>query len=124
MRHKMRVRGANLRVMRCVASVATLLLSISAPAGLVGATLCGCVMNRDAAMPQVRIRAEKDLTCKKDKIEVETQLGGRYKATGCGRTVTYDSVCEGLQCQVSQAGEEAPAWRDRPDPGSPDDPTR
>ena len=81
-------------------------------------------MNRDAAEPQVRIRAEKDLVCKKDRIEVSQGLGGRYTATGCGRTVDYDSVCDGLQCQVSKAGEEAPAWRDRPDPGSVADPHR
>ena len=68
-------------------------------------------------MPLVRVRAEKDLACAAKQIKVEPQIGGRYVASGCGRTVTYDSVCEQLQCSVSREGEEAPAWRDRPEPG-------
>ena len=81
-----------------------------------------CAMNREAALPTVRVRAEKDLACPGDKIHIEQQLGGRYKATGCGHTQTYNSICAGIDCQVSKEGSEAPAWRDRPDPGSFDDP--
>jgi hypothetical protein len=46
------------------------------------------------------------------------EMGGRYRATGCGRTAVYHSVCEHLSCRVGLEGEAAPAWRDRPDPGS------
>ena len=81
-----------------------------------------CSTARDPAMPMVRVRAEKDLTCSSDKIEIASQLGGRYEARGCGRTATYASACEDLRCSVTKEGEEAPAWRDRPDPGSPFDP--
>jgi hypothetical protein len=82
----------------------------------------GCSTTRDAAVPMVRVRAEKDLACAGDKIEITSKLGGRYEARGCGRTATYASACEDLRCSVSKEGEEAPAWRDRPDPGSPFDP--
>jgi hypothetical protein len=77
-----------------------------------------CTTARDAAVPLVRVRAEKDLRCTAKQIDIEPQLGGRYVASGCGRTVTYDSVCEQLRCSVAREGEEAPAWRDRPEPGS------
>lgn len=77
-----------------------------------------CTTNKDAAVPMVRIRAEKDLRCASDQIQVQSLIGGRYRASGCGRTQTYDSACDGLQCQVTNEDEEAPAWRDRPDPDS------
>jgi len=87
----------------------------------VAMSLCGCSTARDAAVPEIRVRAEKDLACSSDKIEVRAQLGGRYKATGCGRNVTYDTVCAGIDCAVSKSGDEAPAWRGRPEPGSIED---
>lgn len=90
-------------------------------ASLIASLAGSCMMHNDAALPQVRVRAEKDLACPGDRIHVEQQLGGRYKATGCGRTQSYDSICQGIDCQVSKEGDQAPAWRDRPDPGSFDD---
>lgn len=89
---------------------------------LASSCVAACSTTRDAAMPLVRVRAEKDLACASDKIAIDSQLGGRYLAKGCGRTITYASACEDLRCTVSREGEEAPAWRDRPDPGSPFDP--
>ncbi len=80
--------------------------------------LAACASNRGAAIVLVRIHAEKDLQCASDRIEVRGMLGGRYRATGCGRSAVYNSACEGLQCQVANEDEAAPAWRDRPDPGS------
>lgn len=79
-----------------------------------------CTMNKDAAVPLVRVHAEKDLQCASAQIQVTAMVGGRYRASGCGRTAIYDSACEGLQCRVTNADEEAPAWRDRPEPDSPD----
>ncbi|MBW2457237.1 MAG: hypothetical protein JRI68_22175 [Deltaproteobacteria bacterium] len=79
----------------------------------------GCTTTRDAAVPLVRVHAAKDLKCPDDKIEVEPLLGGQYLAKGCGRRMTYHSVCEHLSCEVGQAGEDAPAWRGRPEPGDP-----
>ncbi len=97
-------------------------LSSALSTGLVALLAAGgCTTARDAAVPLVRVRAEKDLPCAGDKIVIEEKLGGRYAASGCGRTVTYASACDGLSCDVSREGEEAPAWRDRPDPGSPYD---
>jgi hypothetical protein len=78
----------------------------------------GCTTARDAAAPVVRVRAQKDLDCPPDRIDVESSAGGIWRATGCGHTATYQSTCEGLQCAVSLSGEEPPAWRDRPEPGS------
>jgi hypothetical protein len=84
---------------------------------LAGATVA-CTTTKDAAVPLVRVYAEKDLQCASDQIQVHGMIGGRYRATGCGRTAVYDTACEGLQCRVSNEDEEAPAWRDRPDPDS------
>jgi hypothetical protein len=78
----------------------------------------GCSAGKDAAAPLVRVRANKDLGCPDDKIQIESQLGGRYIASGCGKRAEYHSVCDGLQCSVGREGEDAPGWRDRPDPGS------
>ncbi|MCA9623550.1 MAG: hypothetical protein KC731_31230 [Myxococcales bacterium] len=86
--------------------------------------LTGCLIGTHPAMALVRVHAEKDLECASKFLEVEPEIGGRYVAKGCGRTATYDTVCDGLQCQVTRAGEEAPAWRGRPDPGSFDDRSR
>jgi hypothetical protein len=67
------------------------------------------------------MRAGKDLKCPEARIAIAPLLGGRYKATGCGREAIYHSACAGLECSVGREGEDAPAWRDRPDPGSPED---
>jgi hypothetical protein len=84
--------------------------------------VCGCSTAKDPAAPTVRVRAEQDLACSGDKITIDKQIGGRYSVKGCGREAVYDSACEGIDCQVTKAGDEAPAWRDRPDPGSIHDP--
>ena len=80
-----------------------------------------CAAFNDPAIALVRVKAEKDLKCKPDFIEIESGWGGRYRAEGCGRTAEYDSVCDGIQCEVTSAGDEAPGWRDRPTPGSVED---
>ncbi len=87
------------------------------------AVLPGCAIapysgnTMNAAQPYVLTRATKDLACPTKKIAVRRELGGRYVASGCGKTAAYQSVCEQLQCEVSREGDEPPAWRDRPDPG-------
>jgi hypothetical protein len=78
----------------------------------------GCTNAKEPAMPLVRARAPKDLDCPEKKIHYDQQLGGRYRATGCGRATTYHTACDGLQCSVGQAEESSQTWRDRPDPGS------
>lgn len=99
-------------------------LPLALPVALLVALLVaasGCSHLRDPALAQVRIKAEKDLKCEPDFIEIDSLWGGRYRAEGCGRVAEYDSVCEGLQCDVSRSGEEAPAWRGRHDPNTPGD---
>jgi hypothetical protein len=81
----------------------------------------GCAAMGDGARAEVLVRAEKDLICPQDRIDLERKWGGKYVARGCGRKTTYDTICEGVKCNVSREGEEAPAWRGRPDPGSPHD---
>jgi hypothetical protein len=78
----------------------------------------GCTNIKEPALPQVLGRAPKDLDCPGKKIHIDKQLGGRYRATGCGRTTTYQTACEGLQCSVGEVEESKQVWRDRPDPGS------
>jgi len=86
---------------------------------LVAGLLVACTAGRDAAVPVVRVRAQKDLSCPPKKIAVKPLWGGRYEAIGCGRRATYHSACDRLRCTAGQEGEEPPAWRDRPEPGSP-----
>jgi hypothetical protein len=80
--------------------------------------LTACTTARHPAVPLVRTHAQKDLDCPEKKIHVTAELGGRYRATGCGRTALYHSACEQLSCEVGLVDETAPAWRDRPEPGS------
>jgi len=80
--------------------------------------LVGCATARHPAAPLVRSEATSDLDCPEKKIFVEPLWGGRYRATGCGRTAVYHSACEQLECNVGLEEETAPAWRDRPEPGS------
>lgn len=84
-----------------------------AATGCLGADFSGNVMN--AATPYVLSRATRDLACPSKQIRVFREFGGRYVATGCGRTAAYDTVCEQLQCDVARAGERPAGWRDRPD---------
>ena len=80
--------------------------------------LVGCTTARHPAVPLVRSEATTDLDCPEKKIHVEPLWGGRYRATGCERTAVYHSACEQLECSVGLEEEAAPAWRDRPEPGS------
>ncbi|WP_437812136.1 hypothetical protein [Sorangium sp. So ce1078] len=68
------------------------------------------------AMPMVRARATSDLDCADKDVRVEEQLGGQFKAVGCGRKAYYRAACEALRCVVSGEGEAAVPWRDRPEP--------
>ncbi|XXX76307.1 hypothetical protein WMF30_52520 [Sorangium sp. So ce134] len=68
------------------------------------------------AMPMVRARATSDLDCPDKDVRVEEQLGGLFKAVGCGRKAYYRAACEALRCVVSGEGEAAVPWRDRPEP--------
>ena len=80
--------------------------------------LAGCTTTKDAAVPEVRVRATDDLECPPSQIDVRAEMGGRYRAVGCGRSIVYHTVCEHLRCRIGLEGESAPAWRDRPEPGS------
>jgi hypothetical protein len=79
----------------------------------VGSDYSGNLMR--AATPYVLDRAVKDLACPSKKIAVHRTVGGIYIATGCGRSVRYQTVCEQLQCDVAKEGERPAGWRDRPD---------
>lgn len=85
--------------------------------GCVGSEYSGNLMS--AARPYVLDRATRDLACPSKQISVTRGVGGRYVASGCGRSAAYQTVCQQLQCEVSREGERPPAWRDRPDPDDP-----
>jgi hypothetical protein len=72
------------------------------------------------ALPMVRGRASSDLECADKDIRVEEQLGGKFKAVGCGRKAYYRAACDGLRCVVHGDGETMIPWRDRPDPAAAD----
>ncbi|MBM4358844.1 MAG: hypothetical protein FJ096_12135 [Deltaproteobacteria bacterium] len=91
-------------------SLAVLVSGLSACAGT---EFSGNLMS--AAKPYVLGRAEKDLACPSKQIEVFREVGGRYVASGCGRSVRYQTTCEQLQCDVAREGERPAAWRDRPE---------
>lgn len=77
----------------------------------------GCaVATHKAAIPEVRLLAERDLDCAPDDIRIEEEWGGRFEATGCGRKAQYDARCDGGRCVVTEATGPRPGWRDRPDP--------
>ncbi|MGK3988352.1 hypothetical protein WME99_35245 [Sorangium sp. So ce136] len=92
-----------------LAPLAALLASALSPACSVGNVPSN-------AMPMVRSRATSDLDCADKDVRVEEQLGGQFKAVGCGRKAYYRAACEGLRCVVSGEGEAAVPWRDRPEP--------
>lgn len=83
------------------------------------ALLAACTTARGAAEPMVRGRAASDLDCPDREIRLEEELGGRYKAIGCGRKAYYRTACEGLRCDVRGENEPAIPWKDRPEPGEP-----
>lgn len=89
-------------------------LSLGAGAATLGA---GCaVATHKAAIPEVRLLAERDLDCAPDQIRIEVEWGGRFEAIGCGRKAQYDARCDGGRCSVTEATGPRPGWRDRPDP--------
>jgi hypothetical protein len=89
---------------------------------LVAVLLTGACGGKGAAAPLVRGRAERDLDCPSADIRVQEELGGRYKAVGCGRKAYYRTACEGITCDVRGADEPAIPWKDRPDPSDPTHP--
>ena len=85
--------------------------------GLFGAgclTVSGASRN---AIPMVKVQASSDLDCPQRQIRVVQDLGGHFRAFGCGHKVEYNTACDGLSCVVAPEGEAAP-WRARPDPNS------
>jgi hypothetical protein len=83
------------------------------------ALLLGCAVGAGAAAPLVRERAAYDLDCPDAQIRLEEELGGQFKAIGCGRKARYRTACDGLSCVVRGEDEPAIPWRDRPEPGAP-----
>ncbi|HVY49691.1 MAG TPA: hypothetical protein VHB21_27545 [Minicystis sp.] len=71
-----------------------------------------------AAIPEVRVVAEKDLDCPQSELRITEELGGRLFVVGCGRKATYKAQCDGLSCVVRGENESIP-FHDRPEPGSP-----
>ena len=67
----------------------------------------------------MRAHAAYDLDCPDAEVRVQEELGGRFKAIGCGRKALYLAACDGLQCEVQPDNGGAMPWRDRPDPGTP-----
>ena len=76
--------------------------------------LGACAYPRDPALPMVRLRAERDLSCTQDRIAITAEITGQYKAIGCGHKALYHAACEGLTCEVRGENEPAIPWRDRP----------
>lgn len=89
----------------------TLVLAIT-----LGASLAGCMSTPDA---MVRVRAARDLDCPSDDIVLTKQIGGWYKAAGCGNDTRYRTECSGSTCVVHGESESIIPSRDRPDPGDP-----
>jgi hypothetical protein len=89
------------------------------PAALavVALALTACAaLGHDAALPLVREHATKDLDCSEKDIRVSEELGGRYKAVGCGRRAMYRTACVALTCEVRpEDGAPIPSL-DRPEP--------
>lgn len=76
----------------------------------------GCSTATGAALPLVRAHAAHDLDCPDADIVIREELGGRYKALGCGRKMTYRTACDLLACVVQKESDPAIPWRDRPAP--------
>jgi hypothetical protein len=74
----------------------------------------GCAATQ--AESQVRTRAASDLGCPASDIRVSEELGGRYRALGCGRKAFYRTACDGLSCVIQSVDAPAIPWKDRPDP--------
>ena len=78
--------------------------------------LAACSTTTGAAIPLGRVHAETHLDCRGDDIRIEEEMGGRYKAVGCGRKAFYRTACEGLTCTVQPDDEGAIPFLDRPAP--------
>lgn len=78
-----------------------------------------CANTNAAAVPLVRVRAASDLDCPDADIAIQEQLGGWFKAVGCGRKARYRAACQGVSCLVRGEEEGIIPSRDRPDPGDP-----
>ncbi len=76
-----------------------------------------CSTANQPAKALVITHASKDLACPSRQLKVQSLWGDRYRVTGCGRTTTYQSACNLLDCAVSEQGEQPAPWRGRPDPG-------
>ncbi len=82
--------------------------------------LAACGGAYDHALPLVRLDAERDLRCPGESTTVEAKIGGRYKATGCGRSRTYRASCMGIQCVVKPEDAGAIPWAGAPEPARPE----
>mgnify|MGYP007080246291 CR=1 FL=1 len=76
--------------------------------------LFGC--STGAALPLVRVHAATDLDCPDEQIRISEELGGRYKAVGCGRKAMYRTACDALTCTVQEESDSSIPWMDRPAP--------
>ena len=93
-------------------------LALPLALGCAGAFLAlGCA-GASHATPLVRARATYELDCPDRDIRIQEELGGWFKAVGCGRKARYRAACDGLSCVVQGEDEPAIPWRDRPPPGS------
>lgn len=81
--------------------------------------LAACANTNAAAVPLVRVHAASDLDCPDADIVIEEQLGGWFKAVGCGRKARYRAACQGVSCLVRGEDEGIIPSRDRPDPDDP-----
>lgn len=80
--------------------------------------LSGCVPGVNsvgAAEPQVRSMASSDLDCPDSEIRVIEELGGKYKAVGCGRKAYYQAACDGIRCVVEKGEGKLIPWREKPE---------
>jgi hypothetical protein len=80
-----------------------------------GAAGCGTgyALGAAQAKPLVLMHAEDDLDCSEKDLRLEEEWGGRWEATGCGRSAVYNAKCMGIQCDVVPAGSAVP-WADSP----------
>lgn len=92
----------------------TVFLVVSALLLLLGGCMPG-VNSIGAAEPMVRSQASSDLDCPDSEIRVIEELGGRYKAIGCGRKAYYQTACDGIRCVVESGDGKMIPWRERPE---------
>jgi hypothetical protein len=93
--------------------------TIAAATVLAACALPACTTATGAAEAMVRVHATRDLDCPDDQVLLTEELGGWYKAVGCGRKARYRTACDVLNCEVRGADEPPIPWRDRPPPDAP-----